>query len=64
MNRVAPFDLGIPSGVLHGAVMFVQPFIYPNQHAHLWADVSIAFGAAVILWIYHPNRVTSEISRA
>jgi len=44
--------------------MFVQAFIYPNEHAHLWADVPIAFVVAVILWIYHPNRVAPEISRA
>jgi hypothetical protein len=43
--------------------MFVQAFIYPNEHAHLWADVPIAFGAAAILWIYHPNRMSREILR-
>jgi hypothetical protein len=47
--NVTLFDFGILSSVLHGAVMFVQTFIYPNEHAHLWADVPIAFGAAVIL---------------
>jgi len=35
------FDFGILSSLLHGSVMFVQAFIYPNEHAHLWADVPI-----------------------
>jgi hypothetical protein len=62
--NAALFDFGILSSVLHGSVMFVQAFIYPNEHAHLWADVPIAFVVALILWIYRPNRVASEISTA
>ena len=61
--NAALFDFGILSSLLHGSVMFVQAFIYQNEHAHLWADVPIAFVVAVILWIYHPNRVRSETSR-
>ena len=62
--NAALFDFGILSSVLHGSVMFVQAFIYPNEHSHLWANVPIAFVVALILWIYYPNRVVSEISRA
>jgi hypothetical protein len=61
--NAALFDFGILSSLLHGSVMFVQAFIYPNEHAHLWADVPIAFAVAVSLWIYHPIRVRSETSR-
>jgi hypothetical protein len=63
MANAALFDFGILSSLLHGSVMFVQAFIYPNEHAHLWADVPIAFAVAVSLWIYHPIRVRSETSR-
>jgi Family of unknown function (DUF6632) len=61
--NAALFDYGILANVLHGLVMFVQAFIYPNEHAHLWADVPVAFAVPVILWIYHPNRVAPETSR-
>jgi hypothetical protein len=60
----ALFDFGLLSSLLHGSVMFVQAFIYPNEHAHLWADVPIAFLVAAIPWVYHPNRVAQEIRRA
>jgi hypothetical protein len=60
--NAALFEFGILSSLLHGSVMFVQAFIYPNEYAHLWADVPIAFAVAVILWIYHPNRGRSETS--
>jgi hypothetical protein len=58
--NAALFDFGILSSLLHGSVMFVQAFIYPNEHAHLWADVPIAFVVAAILWMYRPNRVGPE----
>jgi hypothetical protein len=31
--------------------------LYPNEHAHLWSDVPFIFLMAVVLWIWHPNRV-------
>src|SRR5580700_12102325 len=62
--NAALFDFGILSSLLHGSVMFVQAFTYPNERAHLWADVPIAFVVAVILWIYHPNRMAAKISSA
>src|SRR5271166_3368499 len=33
------FDYGILANVLHALLMIPQAFIYPNEHAHLWADV-------------------------
>jgi hypothetical protein len=42
--------------VLHGLVMIPQSFHYPNEHAHLWADIPALFVTAAVLWIWHPNR--------
>jgi hypothetical protein len=62
--NAALFDYGILANVLHGLVMLVAAFVYPNEIAHLWADVPLAFAVPVILWIYHPNRVAPETSLA
>ena len=62
--NAALFDFGILANLLHGLIMVPQAFIYPNEHAHLWADIPILFAVCVILWIYHPNRVSAEISTA
>jgi hypothetical protein len=61
--NAALFDYGILANLLHGLVMIPQAFIYPNEHAHLWADVPLLFAASAILWIWHPNRVAPETSR-
>lgn len=55
--NAALFDFGILSSVLHGLVMIPQSFHYPNEHAHLWADIPALFVTAAVLWIWHPNRV-------
>jgi hypothetical protein len=57
------FDYGILANVLHALLMIPQAFLYPNEHAHLWADVPFLLAVSVILWIYHPNRVAPETSR-
>ena len=54
--NAALFDFGILSSVLHGLVMIPQSFHYPNEHAHLWADIPALFVTAAVLWIWHPNR--------
>jgi hypothetical protein len=51
------FDFGILSSILHGLVMIPQSFYYPNEHAHLWADVPLLFVLAAVLWRWHPNRI-------
>ena len=56
-RNVALFDFGILSSVLHGLLMVPQAFFYPNEHAHLWGDVPLLFVMAVVLWIWHPDRV-------
>ena len=36
--------------------MVVQAFTYPNEHAHLWADIPMLFAIAAAMWVWHPNR--------
>ncbi len=55
--NAALFDWGILANLLHALVMIPQAFIYPNEHAHLWADIPISLVLALVLWIWHPNRV-------
>jgi hypothetical protein len=62
--NAALFDYGILANLLHALLMIPQAFIYPNEHAHLWADIPVLLAVAVVLWIYHPNRVAPEPLRA
>ncbi len=55
-RNVALFDFGILSSVLHGLVMVPQSFFYPNEHAHMWADVPVLFVIAVVMWVWYPTR--------
>jgi len=55
--NAALFDFGILSSVLHALVMIPQAFLYPNEHAHLWADVPLLFVIVAVLWIWHPDHV-------
>ena len=55
-ENVGLFDFGILSSVFHALVMIPQSFYYPNEHAHMWADVPLLFAIAVTLWVWHPNR--------
>lgn len=54
--NVGLFDFGILSSVLHALVMIPQAFYYPNEHAHLWADIPALFVITAVLWVWHPNR--------
>jgi hypothetical protein len=62
--NAALFDFGILANLFHAVLMIPMAFIYPNEHAHLWADIPMLLGVCLILWIYHPNRVALQISRA
>jgi hypothetical protein len=55
--NAALFDWGILANLLHGLVMIPQAFFYPNEHAHLWADIPLVFVLCAVMWIWHPNRV-------
>jgi hypothetical protein len=62
--NAALFDFGILANLFHALLMIPQAFIYPNEHAHFWADIPLLLLVCVILWIYHPNRVAAEVSTA
>jgi hypothetical protein len=62
--NAALFDYGILANLFHALLMIPMAFIYPNEHAHLWADIPVLLAVCLILWIYHPNRVAPEASRA
>jgi hypothetical protein len=50
------FDFAILSSVLHALLMIPQAFYYPNEHAHLWADVPFLIFMAYVFWKWHPTR--------
>ena len=56
VRNVALFDWGILANLLHCIVMIPQAFIYPNEHAHLWADIPLTIVLAAAMWIWHPAR--------
>ena len=60
--NAALFDWGILANLLHGLLMLGQSFFYPNEHAHLWADVPGVLALSVACWIWHPNRVAATTS--
>jgi len=62
--NAALFDWGILANVLHGLLMLIQAFAYPNEHAHLWADVPLLFAVSAVCWIWHPNRIAPEAPKA
>lgn len=50
------FDWGILANVLHGSLMLFQAFTYPNELAHLWADIPMLFVISAVMWHSHPCR--------
>ena len=54
------FDWGILANILHALVMVVSAFTYPNEHAHLWADIPMLFAIAAAMWVWHPNRKIAD----
>ena len=60
VRNVALFDWGILANLLHGLVMVPQAFIYPNELAHLWADIPITIVLVAVMWIWHPNRASAH----
>ena len=54
--NTALFDWGILANLLHGLVMIPQAFVYPNEHAHLWADVPVTIVLVAVMWFWHPTR--------
>ena len=54
------FDWGILANLLHALLMVFQAFIYPNEHAHLWADIPLLCVIATAMWYWHPNRMNPD----
>jgi len=64
LAAVSLFDWGILANALHGLLMLFQAFTYPNEHAHLWADVPLLFAISAVMWRWHPGRFHSNGARA
>jgi hypothetical protein len=60
LGNAALFDYGILANFLHAGVMIPQAFYYPNEHAHLWTDIPLAFGICLVLWYWHPRRIMAR----
>ncbi|MGI9525117.1 MAG: DUF6632 domain-containing protein [Hyphomicrobiaceae bacterium] len=58
--NAALFDWGILANLLHGLVMVPQALLYPNEVAHMWADIPMLFVLCLVLWAYHPNRLKTK----
>jgi hypothetical protein len=61
--NAALFDFGILANLLHGLIMIPLAFIYPNERAHLYADIPLLFVICAVLWIWHPIRMTPAATR-
>lgn len=57
----ALFDWGILANLFHALLMLGQAFVVPNEHAHLWADVPALLGISLVMWLWHPNRMASDV---
>lgn len=44
------------SSIVHGSIMAVQSFVYPEHMAHLFGDVPVLFLIAIILGVLTPRR--------
>jgi hypothetical protein len=62
--NAALFDYGILANLLHGLLMIPQAFIYPGEHAHLWADIPGLLALSAACWYWHPNRIALETASA
>jgi hypothetical protein len=54
-RHVLLIDFVILSSVLHGAVMAYDAVARENEHAHLWGDVPLLFGAAALFYWLRPS---------
>lgn len=55
------FDFGIISSILHALVMIVQTaMMWEHEMPHMWADIPLLLFIALMLWWYHPKRVSTD----
>lgn len=52
---IALFDFGILANLVHAGMMIPQALIYPNELAHLWADIPALLAIVAVLWIWRPK---------
>lgn len=57
LRNIALFDYGIYANLLHGGIMIPMAFIYPNEHAHLWADIPFAGLVVFLCYRWHPRKL-------
>ena len=62
--NAALFDFGILANLLHAGIMVPQALLYPNEVAHLWADVPALLALSAACWHWHPRRLTREAASA
>lgn len=60
LRNIALFDYGIYSSILHGGIMIPMAFYYPNEHAHMWADIPFAALVVVLLITWHPKKADAQ----
>jgi hypothetical protein len=60
LRNIALFDYGIYSSILHGGIMIPMAFLYPNEHAHMWADIPFAAVVTILLIVWHPKKVETQ----
>ena len=58
--NAALFDFGVLANLLHAGIMIPQALLYPDEIAHLWADVPALLALSAACWYWHPNRVAPE----
>ena len=61
LAAISLFDFGILSNVVHALMMIPMAFTYPNELAHLWADVPALLGISAVLWIWRPSTDTAQV---
>jgi hypothetical protein len=59
--NAALFDFGILANLLHAVLMIPLAFIYPNEHAHMWADIPGLFALAAACWYWYPSGVPETL---
>jgi len=51
---------GVWSSIVHGAIMAVQAFVYPEHRGHLYGDVPVLFIAAILFAVLMPRGRDAE----
>lgn len=48
------------SSIVHGSIMAVQSFVYPEHMAHLYGDVPALFVIAIVLGVLTPRKKSKK----